>query len=407
MTGVTVPPYGSASFADGCASPRASGQQRFIRFQDDMLAEYYGTILVQRMVPGAGVDETVGWLNRFDTRTWYYAEERGSNIAQAGDAGTASAIYAYDEYGKPGTATPPRMGYTGQMLLVSDQVYDYKNRMYHPGLGRFLQTDPIGYGGGMNRYAYVGGDPVNFTDPLGLAKIEICTGTRICRHHDGSGGASTGPGTGVAQLFGGRGNGGGGQLQFRQVRAPGPAQSQGSDIVITATHAWVWIPNTWSMSQALGYGAECYLPVAGCARHIDWQGRRTLPETGQQPKCVARALPPASRTYPVPSGYKASPIDPKHIFVNRVGGGDKLETNPLYEQARAEVGGINNWSGIAKDFALIGGGGIYVSDRWADRPSGSIRRGRRRPRRHVGHIFGRENRIFTIRIVPLSLKDKQ
>src|SRR4029077_8287412 len=47
-------------------------------------------------------------------------------------------------------------------------LYDYKARMYAPALGRFLQTDPIGYSSGPNIYAYVRGDPVNLKDPLGL-----------------------------------------------------------------------------------------------------------------------------------------------------------------------------------------------------------------------------------------------
>ena len=41
-----------------------------------------------------------------------------------------------------------------------------------PEIGRFLQTNPIGYIGGINLYTYCGNNPANFSDPFGLYKMQ-------------------------------------------------------------------------------------------------------------------------------------------------------------------------------------------------------------------------------------------
>jgi uncharacterized protein RhaS with RHS repeats len=51
-------------------------------------------------------------------------------------------------------------------------------RYYDANLGRFVSEDPIGHNGGLNLYAYVGGNPVMAVDPWGLAASESSGGFR-------------------------------------------------------------------------------------------------------------------------------------------------------------------------------------------------------------------------------------
>lgn len=50
----------------------------------------------------------------------------------------------------------------------SDGLYLYRARYYSPKFGRFTSEDPIGFAGGINKYAYVLNGPTNFGDPFGL-----------------------------------------------------------------------------------------------------------------------------------------------------------------------------------------------------------------------------------------------
>lgn len=106
----------------------------------------------------------------------YHRDHQGSIIALTDGQGETVERFGYDnDYGtithhEKSTETDNPYVYTGREY-DADDLYYYRARYYDPTIKRFLSEDPIEYlAGDFNFYRYVGGDPVNWGDPLGFNK---------------------------------------------------------------------------------------------------------------------------------------------------------------------------------------------------------------------------------------------
>jgi RHS repeat-associated protein len=147
----------------------------------DEIGEYdtSGT-LIRRFIPdGTGApDARLATLKADGTIYWHHTDHQGSVFATSNSAGNPVSIVNYSPNGEPGTdvngnplAGPPLgspFGYTGRQYDPGTGLYYYRARYYHPALGQFLSTDPIGSKDDPNLYLYVANDPVNGTDPTGM-----------------------------------------------------------------------------------------------------------------------------------------------------------------------------------------------------------------------------------------------
>ena len=77
----------------------------------------------------------------------------------------------YSPFGKAERVTGSvqnNLRFPGQYFDAETGLHYNWHRYYDPDAGRYVSADPIGLDGGMNLYAYVKNDPVNWVDPLGL-----------------------------------------------------------------------------------------------------------------------------------------------------------------------------------------------------------------------------------------------
>lgn len=119
-----------------------------------------------------GVDQN--YLRTDVGGSWnYLSDALGSTLALADAAGVVQTEYTYGPFGTTtasGLSLSNTAQYTGRENDATG-LYYYRARYYNPEFGRFLSEDPIGFRGGINKYAYVGNSPLNYTDPLGQSPM--------------------------------------------------------------------------------------------------------------------------------------------------------------------------------------------------------------------------------------------
>ncbi|MCM5571394.1 DUF2235 domain-containing protein [Burkholderiaceae bacterium FT117] len=118
-------------------------------------------------MPVAIVDRTPG-----GTRiAWLHGDHLGTPHAASDASGRLVWQADYRAFG----AVAAQRGPLRQPLRLDGQYHDPETglhdnylRSYDPATGRYLEPDPLGLAGGLNRHAYAEGNPLMATDPLGL-----------------------------------------------------------------------------------------------------------------------------------------------------------------------------------------------------------------------------------------------
>jgi RHS repeat-associated protein len=164
-----------------CVSRTINGTVTFFYYARWTLLEEQSasSALLSRYVHGAKTDELIARITPTTTR-YYQHDALGSVIALTDTSGNPTERYSYDVFGRPtfreatgnsvaSSESGNRFLFTGRDYILEAGIYDYRNRVYSPLFGRFLQTDPQRFAGGdINFYRYVGNNSPNQTDPLGL-----------------------------------------------------------------------------------------------------------------------------------------------------------------------------------------------------------------------------------------------
>jgi len=194
----------------------------YVYDNEDIVAEYNtSNVLQATYLHGPGIDEPIR-MTRGGQDYYYHADGLGSITELTNSTGAVVQTYEYDAFGNIVEQTPARRSfsegggalvnpftYTGREFDSESGLFFYRNRYYDSSIGRFLQEDPSHqlHANGipyllptflktpqkLNSYIYVGNNPINLLDPLGLDAcsfapdkpcgfdfVEACEGHDLC-----------------------------------------------------------------------------------------------------------------------------------------------------------------------------------------------------------------------------------
>ena len=180
LTQVVTPASGSVTYKYDALgrriqrTPSSGISTNFIYDDQDVVKDINSDGTTVEYLNGPGVDNKIRQKGSSTSTTYYFSQDHlGSTTALTGTTGKLVERITYDGYGNSAGSTRTRYGYTGRERDQLMGLLYYRARFYDPQLGRFMSEDPIGFGGGVNSFAYVSNNPQNKTDPLGLYDIDV------------------------------------------------------------------------------------------------------------------------------------------------------------------------------------------------------------------------------------------
>jgi RHS repeat-associated protein len=159
-----------------------SGTTKFVYDDFDVIRDLDNTnTTVADYLNSLEIDQKLG--ETINGTTGYFISDHLDSAQAKTDAnGNVTSAVTYDSYGNvTNGSVGSRYAYTGREIDSESSLMFYRARWYDQQQGRFISGDPTGLDGGINPYAYVENDPINFHDPLGLRKLPRSrTQTRPC-----------------------------------------------------------------------------------------------------------------------------------------------------------------------------------------------------------------------------------